>query len=94
MPLKNFYTANDALPGDIFMVVVKATVQYDGSFRLYRCPWQGWEEDIPQGDRVFVNGWWDQVDGEENAESTSDLQIAGEKLFPILQYSRGADLSG
>lgn len=51
MTVKNFYTANTAEPGDVFLVVIKAMIQYDGSYRLYRCPYNG--DDIPQGDRLY-----------------------------------------
>jgi len=51
MPVKNFYTANTAEPGDVFLVVIKATVQYDGTYRLYRCPYEG--NDVPQGDPIY-----------------------------------------
>jgi hypothetical protein len=51
MTVKNFYTANTAKPGDVFLVVIKAMVQYDGTYRLYRCPYNG--DDIPQGDRIY-----------------------------------------
>ena len=51
MTVKNFYTANTAEPGDVFLVVIKAMVQYDGTYRLYRCPYEG--NDVPQGDRLY-----------------------------------------
>jgi len=51
MPVKNFYTANTAEPGDVFLVVIKATVQYDGTYRLYRCPYEG--NDVPEGDPIY-----------------------------------------
>ena len=53
MTVKNFYTANKVEPGDVFLVVIKAMVQYDGSYRLYRCPYEG--DDIPQGDRLYTD---------------------------------------
>jgi hypothetical protein len=52
MTIKNFYTATTIEPGDVFLVTIKAMVQYDGSYRLYRCPAVriGGE---PQGDRLY-----------------------------------------
>ena len=52
MAVKNFYTANTAAPEDVFLVVIKATIQYDGTYRLYRCPYEG--SNIPQGDRLYT----------------------------------------
>jgi hypothetical protein len=53
MTIKNFYTATSAEPGDVFLVTIKAMVQYDGSYRLYRCPYKG--DDMPQGDRLYTD---------------------------------------
>lgn len=53
MPYKNFYTANSVEPGDIFIVTLKAMVQYSSAIRLYRCPWPKAEigdDGSPQGD--------------------------------------------
>ena len=78
MPVKNFYTATTAEPGDVFLVVIKATVQYDGTYRLYRCPYECKADDIPQGDRLYN-------------DTDNDL---GEVIFPILVVSKGQDLTG
>ena len=78
MTVKNFYTANTAEPGDVFLVVIKATVQYDGSYRLYRCPYEGDSHRIPAGDRLYN-------------DTDNDL---GEVIFPILVMSNGQDPTG
>jgi len=63
MTLINAYTVqpNDIKPGDEMLFVVKAMVGYrdhnDGKlfYHLYRCRWEGDENDIPQGDRIYGN---------------------------------------
>ena len=54
MPIKDFYTATSIQPGDVFLVTIKATVQYNSTYRLYRCPAVrvGGE---PQGDRLYTD---------------------------------------
>jgi hypothetical protein len=97
MPIKNFYSANSAEPGDIFVLVLKATVQYNGTYRLYRCRWPDpeiGEDDSPQGDRAFSSTWFDMVDGEENSDPMNGIQVAAETLFPILRATKGPDLTG
>ena len=47
MTIKNFYTATDVQPGDVFVAAVKVMVQYDGTYRVYRCEWPHDHE--PQG---------------------------------------------
>jgi hypothetical protein len=71
MKVKNFYTANSAEPGDVFLVVLKATIQYDGTYRLYRCPYEG--DDIPEGDRLYAQHAGEEIfpvlqtaDGQDN----------------------------
>ena len=87
--IKNFYTANTAEPGDVFLVTVKAVVQYDGSYRLYRCPYLN--DDIPQGDRLFEGRFYTCPDN-DNKESLG-IEITAEQLFPILRAAKGPDLS-
>jgi len=56
--LVNAYTVHsqDIKPGDEMCFVVKAIVtsRRDGKlrYRLYRCQWEGAEDDIPQGSRM------------------------------------------
>jgi len=54
MKLVNAYTVHpeDIKSGDEMLFVVKALVTRPGVYRLYRCPWEGTEEDVPQGARV------------------------------------------
>jgi len=57
MPLKNFYTASTVKPGDIYCVTIKVMVQYDGTYRVYRCPWPDaeiGEDGSPQGDSLLL----------------------------------------
>lgn len=78
MKIKNFYTATSVEPGDVFVVTVKAMIQYDGTFKLYRCPYPTPEyEDEPQGDRLFET---------QSFDGKWDVEIVGETLFPILGY--------
>ncbi len=68
--IKNFYTATDIQPGDIFVCTIVVRVQHDGSYRVYRCPWPGAEigsDGTPQGDQI----------GDENTPIS--------KIFPIIQ---------
>ena len=69
MRVKNAYTESheDVEPGDQFLFVLKAIVTHEGTYRVYRCPWQPGvrllyesidpqeipDEDIPQGGRVY-----------------------------------------
>ena len=39
--------------GDVMLLVVKAVVDAQGQYRIYRCPYEG--DDIPQGSRVFAD---------------------------------------
>ena len=48
---------NEIKPGDEMLFVVKAVVSWkdeDGCprYRIYKCPWEGAEQDIPQGSHV------------------------------------------
>jgi hypothetical protein len=49
----NAYTINprDIKPGDVMLFVIKAMVGHDGTYRLYRCRFEGY--DMPQGDRLY-----------------------------------------
>ena len=47
MTIKNFYTATYVQPGDVFVAAVKVMVQYDGTYRVYRCEWP--HDNEPQG---------------------------------------------
>ena len=79
--IKNFYTAHEAKPGDIFVVTVKVMVQYDGRYKIYRCPWpdaQIGEDGSPQGDDLYA--------------SQDDLQTTAETLMPVLLTSEGVSL--
>ena len=69
MKVKNAYTENpaDVEPGDQFLFVIKAIVTSEGTYRIYRCPWQSGvkllyesidpqeilDEDVPQGDKIY-----------------------------------------
>ena len=77
MRIKNFYTATSAEPGDVFLVTIKAVVQYDGTYRLYRCPAE--VDRVPDGDRLY--------DGDRDEEPF------GPGIFPILRATKGPDLS-
>jgi len=57
--LINAYTVspNDIEPGDEMCFVVKAIVTRRGAdgklyYRLYRCPWAGTLDNVPQGSRM------------------------------------------
>ena len=59
MALVNAHTVlpNEIKPGDEMLFVVKAMVGYIDNqgqprYRLYRCRWDGDENNIPQGDRI------------------------------------------
>lgn len=80
MKIKNFYTATSVEPGDVFVVTVKAMIQYDGTFKLYRCPYPTpeYEREEPQGDRLIEM---------ETFDGRWDVEIVGETLFPILGYA-------
>ena len=54
MPIKNFYTANTAEPGDIFVCVVTCHISERG-YKLYRCefPPNTTEEGVPQGSAMY-----------------------------------------
>ena len=55
MTLKNAYTIKpyDVQPGDEFLSVIKAIVQWDGTYKIYRCAWEGSEAEIPQGSIIY-----------------------------------------
>ena len=81
MTIKNFYTAHDAKPGDVFVVTVKVMIQYDGRYKLYRCPWPNAElgyDGTPQGDELY---------GDED-----DLQTMAETLMPVLVTAEGPSI--
>jgi hypothetical protein len=92
MPIKNFYSANTAKPGDIFLVIIKAVVQYNGTYRLYRCPVDELYE--PDGDRVNGRDYWDLHTDDEDIEPCSSEQIVAESIFPVLRTTKGPDLYG
>ncbi len=51
--IKNFYTANTAEPGDIFVCVVTCQIGALG-YKLYRCAWPPlMSGDVPQGDGMY-----------------------------------------
>jgi len=52
--MKNFYTTrpNEVERGDVYVVVVKALVDYEGRIRVYRCAWP--HEYEPQGDKLYA----------------------------------------
>lgn len=80
MPIKNFYTEHEAKPGDVFVVTVKVMVQYDGTYKIYRCPWPDAEigyDGTPQGDQLYA--------GHDN------LKTMAKTLMPILQTAVGPD---
>ena len=55
MPFKNFYTANTAEPGDVFVCVVTCHISEMG-YKLYRCEWfpvSRDDNDIPQGSAMY-----------------------------------------
>ena len=86
MPLKNFYTATDVEPGDMFLVVLKCMVQHNGSYRIYRCPYDFAQQYIPEGDRIANSEFFDKHDSEDNIEPMSSEQIVAETIFPILGW--------
>lgn len=58
--LVNAYTVrpSEIEVGDVMLFIVKAMVMYRGlqgqlRYRLYRCPWDGKLEDVPQGSQVL-----------------------------------------
>jgi len=51
--IKNFYTANTAEPGDIFVCVVTCHISEMG-YKLYRCNWPPQtSDDVPQGNAMY-----------------------------------------
>ena len=53
MPIKNFYTATSAKPGDIFVCVVTCYIGPTG-YKLYRCEYPPQLIDgVPQGGKLF-----------------------------------------
>lgn len=51
--IKNFYTANTAEPGDVFICVVTCHISEIG-YKLYRCAWPPQlSNDIPQGAAMY-----------------------------------------
>lgn len=89
MKIKNFYTANTAEPGDVFLVVVKAVVMEDGTYRLYRCPAD--DEYVPEGDRLFEGKTYTLPDNYDT--EWLGIEITAQTLFPILRAAKGPDLS-
>lgn len=77
MPLKNFYSASSAEPGDVFVCTIKVMVVYDGHYRIYRCPLEAETDDegIPQGDRLFGD--------------PKKVRVAIETIMPVLRATRG-----
>lgn len=78
MPIKNFYTANSVEPEDVFVVTVKVMIQYDGTYKIYRCPWPNagiGEDGTPQGDRLYG--------------SADKLETMAETLMPVLKSASG-----
>ena len=54
MPIKNFYTANTAEPGDVFVCVVTCHISEMG-YKLYRCDFPALEngDGVPQGSAMY-----------------------------------------
>lgn len=56
MAIVNAYmvSPNDIKPDDVMLFVIKAIVMYDGTYRLYQCPYDGptSKYGLPQGARV------------------------------------------
>ena len=51
--IKNFYTANTAEPGDVFVCVVTCHIDETG-YKLYRCAWSPQiYDDVPQGEGMY-----------------------------------------
>jgi hypothetical protein len=53
--IKNFYTANTAEPGDVFVCIVTCHISEMG-YKLYRCNWPPrveTEQEIPQGSAMY-----------------------------------------
>jgi len=76
--IKDFYTAHEVEPGDVLVVTVKVMVQYDGAYKIYRCPYPDPEigmDGTPQGDRLYAD--------------VLDLRIMAETLMPVLTTSNG-----
>ena len=51
MPIKDFYTATTAEPGDVFVCIVTCHITEMG-YKLYRCGWPPrvqTEQEVPQG---------------------------------------------
>ena len=79
MPLKNFYDANTVKPGDIFCVTIKVMVQYDGTYRVYRCSWpeaEIGEDGSPKGDAIYPT-----------KSEIKSLQKSIELFMPILGWT-------
>lgn len=59
--VKNAYTAtpDSVESGDVYLFVVKLMVGYKRNgkptYRMYRCKWEGDENDLPQGDQVDMS---------------------------------------
>lgn len=94
MPIKSFYSANDVKPGDVFVVTVKVMVQYNGTYRLYRCPYPDadvGEDGTPQGDLLSNDKVFEVVNHEGGIDAMPALMIAAVTLMPILRIARGPD---
>jgi len=53
--IKNFYTANTAEPGDVFVCIVTCHINEMG-YKLYRCGWPPQvqtEYEVPQGSAMY-----------------------------------------
>lgn len=93
MKIKNFYTANTAEPGDVFLVTVKAVVMHDGTYRLYRCPVEEYDGTIPDGDRMFEGKTYEMVNDQDGTEPITSIEITAHHIFPVLRAAKGPDLS-
>lgn len=91
MRVKNFYSATSAEPGDIFLVTVKAVVQDDGTYRLYRCPAD--VDYVPEGDRLFEGKMYTTIAHDDTGKVCMGIEITAQQLFPVLRATKGPDLS-
>lgn len=78
MTIVDFYNAHKVEPGDVLVVTIKVMVQYDRTYKLYRCPWPNAEigsDGTPQGDKLY---------GDED-----DLRTTAETLMNVLTTAEG-----
>lgn len=68
MTVKNAYTVtpDEIKEGDVYLFVVKLMVGHHRIkgkpvYRMYRCPWEGSENDLPQGSQVDMTGRVDKA---------------------------------